>query len=304
MRGGPNFPVGVNGAEPADRSLSQVASFTTVTPGYFTTVGIPLRKGRDVRESDTRDRPFVAVVSDSFVRRYWPDQDPIGRRFTFAYADREIVGVVADVRIRGLERSSEPQVYVPYRQMTDGFMVWHAPKDLVVRTAGPPTALTGALRQIVRAADPQQPISDVQTLTDLINDQTAARAVQVRVLAAFAIVAFVLAAVGIHGLLSFIVAERAREIGVRVALGAGARDVLAMVVGNGLRLGAIGAAIGVVVAYAAARSMEALLAGVQPADVQTFASAVGLMVVMVLVGTLAPTLRALRVNPITAIRSD
>jgi predicted permease len=304
MRGGPNFPVGINGVAPLDRSLADVASFLTVTPGYFATLGIPIREGRDVRDTDTRDRPFVAVVSESFARRFWPDRDPIGRRFTFAYADREVVGVVGDAKIRGLERRNEPQVYVPYRQMQDRFMVWHAPKDLVVRTSGSPTAVAPAIRSIIRKADPQQPISDLETLDELVQDQTAARAVQLRVLAAFAIAAFVLAAVGIHGLLSFIVSERSREIGVRIALGAQRTDVFAMVARNGVRLGIAGLTMGVAVAYAGGRAMQALLAGITPADPSTFGATVGLVAVMLVVGMLLPTLRALRIDPITAIRTE
>jgi predicted permease len=294
----------LNGAAPQDRSLSQVASLLFVTPGYFATLGIPIRAGRDVSESDTRDRPFAAVVSDSFARRYWPAQDPIGRRFTFALSDRVVVGVVGDVRIRGLEGSSEPQVYVPYQQVADNFMVWHSPKDLMIRTSERPTALVPAIRAIVRKADPSQPISDVRTFDDIVSDQTAPRSAQLRVLAMFAAIAFVLAAVGIHGLLSFVVSERAQEIGVRMALGAQRRDILAMMATNGLRLGAIGVVVGAAVAYAAGRSMEALLAGIAPGDAAAFGAAAALVVVMLIVGTLVPTLRALRIDPVTALRAE
>jgi putative ABC transport system permease protein len=188
--------------------------------------------------------------------------------------------------------------------MPDRMMAWHAPKDLIVRTTGAPTAVAPAIRAIIRRADPQQPISDLQTLDDLVQDQTTARAVQVRVLAAFAFAAFVLTGVGIHGLLSFIVSERAREIGVRIALGAQPGDVMAMVVGNSLRMAAIGGAIGLTVAYAAGRSMEALLAGVKPSDAATFGAAACLIVAMIVVGTIVPTWRALRIDPMTALRAD
>jgi predicted permease len=304
MRGAPNFPVGINGAAPLDRSLSQVASPLYVTPGYFATLGIPIRAGRDVSESDTRDRQFVAVVSDSFVRRYWPGENPIGRHFTFVFADWVVVGVVGDVRFRGLERTAEPQVYLPYRQMRDRLMQWHAPKDLVVRSSERASAIVPSIRAIVRRADPQQPISAVRTLDEIVTEQTAPRATQVRVLAIFAAIAFVLAAVGIHGLLSFVVSQRAQEIGVRVALGAGPRDVLAMVAGNSARLGVVGLVAGVLLAYAAGRGLEALLAGLTPTDPGIFAAAVGLVVVMLAAGTLVPTLRALRIDPIRAIRAE
>src|SRR5262249_4622537 len=182
-----------------------------------------------VAEGDGRERPFVAVVSESFVRRYWPSQDPIGRHFTFAFADREVVGVVGDVRFRGLERESEPQVYLSSKQVPDGAITFYPPRALAVRTAVPPTQIAAAVRDIVRRADAKVPITKMQTLSDLVDLETASRAAQVRVLSAFAVIAFVLAAVGIHGVLSFAVSQRTAEIGVRMALGATSTDILSMV---------------------------------------------------------------------------
>jgi putative ABC transport system permease protein len=306
FRGG-MWPVSVKGdADEASgvRSANNVAAIRYVTPGFFQTLGIPLKRGRDIVDGDARDRPFVAVVSESFVKRYFPDQDPIGRHFTFAFADREIVGVARDVKFRGLERTSEPQVYLSSQQVNDGAVTFYAPKALAVRTTGDPARLASAVRDIVRRVDPKLPITVMQTLTDLVDLETASRAVQVRVLAAFAAIAFVLAAVGIHGLLSFAVSQRLAEIGVRMALGAQSSDILSMVLWRGIALAAAGVVPGVFLAYAAGRSMEALLAGVHPADAITMASAVGLSVLMTLLGTLAPTLRALRVDPITALRAE
>jgi predicted permease len=306
FRGG-MWPVSVKGdTDEASgiRSANNVAAIRYVTPGFFKTLGIALKRGRDISAGDSRDRQFAAVVSESFVKRYFPDQDPIGRRFTFAFAEREIVGVAADVKFRGLERKSEPQVYLSSQQVDDGMITFYAPKALAIRTSGDPAALAPAVRDIIRRADPKLPITSVQTLPDLVDLETASRAVQVRVLAAFAAVAFVLAAVGIHGLLSFAVSQRTAEIGVRIALGAQRRDILAMVLSRGVKLSLAGVVPGVLLAYAAGRSMEALLAGVHPADAVTIASAVGLSVLMTIVGTLAPTLRALRVDPIAALRTE
>jgi putative ABC transport system permease protein len=161
-----------------------------------------------------------------------------------------------------------------------------------------------AVRAIIRRADPQQPISNVRTMAEIVDGQTASRSVQLRVLGAFAVVAFFLAAIGIHGLLSFAVSQRAQEIGVRIALGAQRSDILSMVMRRGALLAAAGVIPGVALAYAAGRMMEALLAGVQPGDAATFLSVIVLAVVMTLAGSLLPTIRALRVDPITAIRAD
>jgi putative ABC transport system permease protein len=309
MRGG-IWPVVVPGdveAAADTRRANSVAAIRYVTPGYFDAMAIPIRRGRDIGSSDTRDRPFAAVVSESFVRRYWPGADPIGRHFTFAYADREVVGVVADVRFRGLERENEPQVYLSSMQVADNAIQFYSPKELAVRTTLPPATLATlvpGIRAIIRHIDRNVPITRVQTLSDMVDLETASRSVQVRVLSGFALVAFVLAAVGIHGLLSFAVSQRTQEIGVRMALGAQSSDILTMVLRRSAVLASLGVIPGIALAYAAGRSMEALLAGVKPADALTLVTAVGLSVLMTVLGSLMPTLRALRVDPISAIRTE
>ena len=203
FRGG-IWPVVVKGDASAasdTRSANNVAVIRFVTPGFFTAMGTAIVRGRDVADSDTRTAQSVAVVSESFVRRYWPNADPIGQRFTFAFAEREVVGVIQDVRFRGLERVSEPQVYLPSQQVADNAITFYSPKALAIRTTGDPASLAPAVRQVVRGAAPNLAITELQTLTDLVDRDTASRSVQVRVLAAFAAIAFVLAAVGIHGLL-------------------------------------------------------------------------------------------------------
>jgi putative ABC transport system permease protein len=306
FRGG-IWPVSVKGDTDAGqdiRSANNVAAIRFVTPGYFEAMGIPLTRGRDIAEGDTRGRQAVAVVSESFVKRYWPSEDPIGRHFTFAYADREVVGVARNVLFRGLERISEPQVYLSSKQVNDNAIAFYSPKALAIRTSGSPATLGPVIRDIIRRVDPKLPITDMQTLTDMVDLETASRAVQVRVLSAFAAVAFVLAAIGIHGLLSFAVSQRVQEIGVRLALGAQSSDILSMIVWRGVLLAIGGIVPGVLLAYAAGRSMEALLAGVRPTDALTLASAIALTFVMTVLGTLAPTVRALRIDPITALRAE
>jgi putative ABC transport system permease protein len=314
FRGG-IWPVTVKGdTEVGDgtRSANNVAAIRFVTPGYFDTLSIPVKRGRDVTDSDSRGRPFVALVSESFGKRYWPNQDPIGRHFSFGFSvapfigasDWEIVGVVGDVRFRGLERVSEPQVYLSSKQVPDDAITFYAPRSLAVRTSVPPTNIASAIRAAVRQADSKLPITEMQLLADMVDLETASRAVQVRVLSAFAIVAFVLAAIGIHGLLSFAVSQRVQEIGVRLALGAQSSDILSMILWRGVLLAIAGIVPGVLLAYAAGRSMEALLAGVRPTDGVTLAAAIALSFLMTVLGTLAPTVRALRVDPITALRAE
>jgi predicted permease len=301
--GGGIWPVVLSG-ELEQRTESHTAGLRYITPGFFATMGIPLRRGRDISMSDGLNNPFVAVVSESFVRRYWPDQNPLGRHFQFALHDREVAGVVGDVRERDLERISEPQVYVPYKQVQDGWLTYYAPRHLVVRSAGDSGALLPAIRRIIRSADAELPISDVRTMADIVADTTASRRAQVRVLGAFAAIAFLLAGVGIHGLLSFAVSRRTQEIGMRIALGAQRGEIVGMILRQGALLAAAGILPGAILAYAAGRALQALLAGLQPGDALTFASALGLCLLMTLLGSLLPALRAVRIDPIAAIRSE
>jgi predicted permease len=305
MKGG-IWPVSLDG-RPVNRAENQNAFLRYVTSGYFSTLGIPVRNGRDINDADAQDRQFVAVVSESFVRRFLPKEtaaSAIGHHFTFALSDRVIVGIAGDVKMRGLERNAEPQVYVPFRQVADGNIIGYIPRALIVRTSAQPETVAGPIRTIIRQIEPTLPVSDVATLTEVVERDTASRSAQVRVLAAFAVIAFVLAGIGIHGLLSFSVSQRAQEIGVRMALGAQSGDILRMIVRRSVLLALAGVVPGMALAYVAGRSMEALLAGVRPADAATMAAAVGLSALMTIVGSVMPALRALRVDPITALRAE
>ena len=301
--GGGIWPVQV-AEHPTDRSEAHTASMRFVTPGFFSTMRIPLRAGRDVDDGDTLDRPLAAVVSQSFAERYWPHQNPLGRHFKMAFQDHTVVGLVGDIRVRGMESTSEPQVYFPYRQVQDGWFPFYEPKDLVVRAEGNSAALLPQIYRIVRAADAEQPVSNVRTLADIVESSTASRAIEVRVLAAFAAIAFLLAAVGIHGVLAFAVSSRAREIGVRMALGAQRGAIVRMVVLRGALLAMAGVAPGVALAWYAGKTLEALLAGVKPYDAATFLAATGLCLMMTLLGCLLPAWRAARVDPMTAMRLE
>ncbi len=275
-----------------------------MTPQYFRTMGIPLLRGRDGEDGDTGDRAWVAVVSASFVERYWPGQDPIGKTFRHRGQTRTVVGVVGDIKVRGLERNSEPQIYLPAPQAAGESPANFDPKDLVIRHSGQGEALVSAVRQIVRVVDPEQPISNVRTMDEVLAGETATRRGQLHVLGVLAIVAVALSGVGIYGLLAYTVSQRSPEIGVRLAFGADPSRVGRMIFADGMRLALIGIVPGVLVAYAAARGMSALLFGVAPGDPAAFATAVGLALLMTVAGSLVPALRAVRVAPTSILRAE
>jgi predicted permease len=290
------------GFRPLDSNHNYYAGIRFVTPEFFRTMGIPIQKGRDIAGADTLDTPFVAVVSESFARRHFPNQDPIGQSFAIAFAARTIVGVAGDIKFRGLERQSEPQVYMPAPQQNNLF--FYAPKDLVVRASVPLATLTTPIRSIIRDAEPELPVTAVQSMQQVVAAETAPRVVQLRVLGGFAAIALLLAAIGIHGLLAFTVSARTREIGVRIALGARARNIMWMVIGRSTLLAVLGVVIGAVLAYAAGRSMQALLFGIDPADATVFAAAIGVALLMALAGSLLPAWRAASIDPLTATRTE
>jgi putative ABC transport system permease protein len=283
---------------------SRGVSHRWVTPQYFKTMGIPVRQGRDIEDADTGNRAWVAVVSASFAERYWPGQDPIGKTFRHLDRTRTVVGVVGNVKVRGLERTSEPQMYLPAPQAPDDMPAIFDPKDLVIRHSGQDAALISAVRQVVRAVDPEQPISDVRPLDAVVAGETASRRAQLEVLGVLAVVAILLSGIGIYGLLAYTVSQRSQEIGVRLALGADPARVGRMIFADGMRLAVIGIVPGVVGAYAAGRGMSALLFGIAPSDPVTFAAGVGLALMMALAGSIVPTLRAVRVTPMSVLRAE
>jgi predicted permease len=295
--------VEIPGRAPVNRRLQGVG-IRFVSSQFFDAMHIPVRRGRDIDDADRRDRQLVAVVSESFINTYWPGEDGLGKTFTIRNQLRTIVGVVGDIKTRGLERTSEPQVYIPANQPPDGGLGGlYVPKDLVVR-GSQGMSMVPAIRNIVRQVDPDQPLSNIRMLAEVVGNQTADRRAQVRVLGALALLALLLAGVGIHGLQTFTVAQRSREIGVRLALGAAPRGVARMVVAEATRTAVIGVIPGIIGAYFAARAMGALLFGVRPDDPVTFLTTATVCLLVAIVSALRPALRAARVDPITALRSD
>ena len=299
---------GIAGVEIPGREVrrdgSDNVSVRWVSAQFFETLRIPIRAGRAVEEGDAADRALVAVVSESFATRHWPNRDPIGLTFRVRDQDRTVVGVARDIKVRGLERTNEPQVYLPIAQVPDGFGGLYHPKDLVVRFDGRNEALASAVGRIIHAADPDLPITNARMMSDVLAGETATRRDQLNVLGALAAIALVLSGVGIYGLLGFTVSQRAREIGVRMALGARPSGIARLVLLEGFVMALVGIVIGLAVAYGAAQTWSALLFGVSPADPLTFVTAAGLGFVMTVTGSIVPAWRAVRVSPLSAMRIE
>lgn len=297
------WTITINGQQPANPS-SQRASMRFVSTDFFKALGIPLMLGRDVAESDILSTPMVAVVSESFAKQYWPNENPLGKKFNCGMEDRIVAGVVGNIRVRGLEQFSEPQVYLPYQQVKDGWMMGYIPQDLAIRTQGDPLQIAPAVRQIIVRAEPQLPVTNVRSLGEIVALETASRRAQLVVLGGFAAIAFFLAAIGIHGLLSYAVSQRTQEIGVRMALGATRWSILRLITSGAMMLAVIGIAMGAVIAYGSGRVLQSILAGVSPNDVDAFAAGVLLSLVMTIAGSFLPAIRAVRVDPAIALRAE
>jgi predicted permease len=299
---------GIAGVEIPGREVrsrrTEGVSLRYVTPQLFSALGIPIVQGRSVNDGDRIGRPRVAVVSESFGRVYWPNDNPIGKTFKVRGLEPTVVGVVRDIKVRGLERTNEPQLYMAAAQAPSQVGGLYIPKDLVVRTSNASEALLPSVRDVIRRVDPEQPVSDVRLLTEVVAGQTADRRAQLRILSALAAVALLLTGIGIHGLLAFMVAQRSREIGVRLALGAEPGRVARMIVGEAARLALLGGIPGILIAYGAARAMSALLFGIPPGDPLSLTVGALLVMLVTLVGALAPASRAVKVDPIIAMRAD
>jgi putative ABC transport system permease protein len=277
-----------------------------VTPGWFSAMGMSIVTGRDFAESDWAEAPLVAIISEAMSTRYWPEGNPLGKRFRLGSSNAPwvtIVGVVRDLRARGPADAPEPTMYYPFAQVgKSGYFVPRS-MSLVVRTQGDPLALTVPVRAAVAAADRTVPVSNVRTLEDVVATATANRSFSTTLIANFALLALLLAAIGIYGVMSYSVSERSFEIGVRMALGAERAQVLAMILGGGVRLALIGVAIGLVGALAMARGIRSMLVGVPAVDVTTmFGAALALCGVAALAAFI-PARRATRVQPTDALRS-
>ncbi|MGH9441759.1 MAG: ADOP family duplicated permease [Thermoanaerobaculia bacterium] len=277
---------------------------TTVSPGYFASVGTPIVNGRDFLESDGDDSTPLAVISSALAARLWPDQNPIGRRLTLAnltFPPVKVVGVSADVRRMSLRDPPATEMYVPYMQK-----MWPSQlsMDVVLRTAGNPSLIAADAHAAIRSIDPDVPVSNIRPLADIVATSIAGARFSTELIEGFGALAFVLAAIGMYGLVSYGVAERTREIAIRIALGARQGNVFGLVVRQSARVAFGGILIGVAVAIAVTRLVKGFVYGVPPADPVTFAGALLLFLGVALLACYIPARRALRTDPFAALRYE
>jgi predicted permease len=296
-------PVSIEGHPPPQADRPWIARYWIASPNYFHAVGIPIRVGRDFTAADDATRPGVAIVSETFARRFWDTTDVLGRRvrtdfppsnlFWIPRARRDwltIVGVVGDVREDGLsDAAGLPQLYLPYAQNPTTTLT------MMVRTSGrPPETVASAIREAVRAVDPQSPLSYERNFEDIIQETFARPREMAWLVGAFAVLALVLSAIGVYGVMAYLTTARTHEIGIRMALGATTADIVSLIVGHAMALTAIGVAIGVVLAPMALRLASGLLFGVSPFDPTTLLTVAGLLAAVSLSASTIPAVRAAR----------
>jgi putative ABC transport system permease protein len=276
--------------------------YTTVaTPGYFETMGVALRRGRTFAAADDATGVKVALISESLARHYFPNEDPIGKRIAVSFdggQSREVVGIVADVRHDGLDAAPREEMYMPHAQFPFGSMT------VVVRATGDPAPLLPQLQRAVWDVNRNQAIYAATTMSALVGISLTDRRFNLALIGGFAALALVLSAVGVYGLISYSTSRRTTEFGVRLALGADGRRILLAAMGDGVRYAVAGVALGTAGAFALTRTMATMLFGVKPTDPLTFGVIAAVMLVVAVVASFVPARRALRVDPVTALRAD
>jgi putative ABC transport system permease protein len=297
----------VEGYQPPPDTPAPWGDQRLVSPGFFTTLKVPLLKGRNFNEQDGAVGPQVVIVDEEMVKRYWPNADPIGKRVTFNNPQRDsviqwmtVVGVVGHTKHEGLDAENRVQMYHPYHRYGFG----GNSMSFAVRTAGDPTRVLPAVRSALHAIDQDVPIFDISTMDANIANSMGQRRFAMMLLGLFAMMAVVLASIGIYGVMSYSVTQRAHEIGIRMALGAARRNVLRMVMGQGLVLVGAGVLIGVVGAFGLTRLIASQLFGVRPTDPTTFILVALTLVGVAVVATFVPAMRATRVDPVVALRDE
>jgi putative ABC transport system permease protein len=300
--GGSTQPFTVEGRPAGTIAEQPMAQTRYISPDYFRAIGIPLRQGRVFSDYDRDNSVPVVIISEAMARRFWPGENPIGKRLTPSFHSeqgaREIVGIVGDVKSSGLEVDSAAMMYLPFRQSPRPFL------SFVVRTASNPERLIQPVSRAIYSIDKEQALTDVQTMDQVLIASLSGRRFNMTLLLTFAGVALLLAAVGVYGVMNYTVTLRRRELGIRMALGAEARDVLRLVLGQGLTLTLIGVGTGLISAYALTRLMASLLYGVTATDYLTFGSVSAVLIAVGLAASYMPARRATKVNPTIALRAE
>jgi predicted permease len=294
----------VNGRRPG------AADWYAVTPGYFETLGIPIVAGRSLAASDTAQSLRVVFINEAAARLIFPDEDPVGKRIQLSRSRgyeqpwRTIAGVVGDVRHRGLDQPARPEMFIPHTQFQHFSPdVQARSMSLIIRGALPPEALIQSVRAELKALDPELPLADARPMEEVFARSVAPRKLHVLLVGAFALLAIVLATVGVYGLVAYDVLQRRHEIGIRMALGASRRSVQTLVLSQGMTLVLVGAGVGLTVAAVVSGTVAPLLFGVEPRDVAVFASVAALLLCAGALASWLPARRATRVEPLTALRN-
>jgi predicted permease len=299
------LPEGIKSPIPG---MAYDANHREVSADYLQTMNIPLRAGRYFDERDNEQSMPVVIINETMARQYWPGENALGRRFKIGDPDepgkqwKQIVGIVADVRQMGLDAPVKAEMYLPYQQVTD--WPWFVPRDLAIRTSGDTSNVVGSVRQIIREVDPDQPISNVATMAELLGTEASQRRMGMIMLVAFAVLALLLASLGIYGVLAYFVTQHTSEIGVRLALGATGRNILFLVLRKGMVLTLLGIVIGMAAALALTRLMSSLLFGVKAIDPLTFVTVPLLLAGVALLACYLPARRATKVDPLVALRYE
>jgi predicted permease len=311
LQGGSTQPVAIEGQAAQDMSHQPEVAVRVVTPGFFDSMRTRVVRGRDFSEQDTASSLPVALVSESMARQFWPNDNPVGKRLTLTFFPgvvREVVGVVADVKDRGLDHDDPVStLYWPVSQLffPASMGKFHGfPMQLALRTASDPAAMGMTVRAALHELAPNIPLLEVRTMQAIVDESISPQRFNMFLLAAFAGLALLLAGIGLYSVLAYSVRQRARENGVRMALGARMRDVLRRVVIDGMKPTALGVGIGLAAALALSRVLGTLVFGVAAHDTATFAGVALLLLLVGLVASLLPAVRATRVDPLKVLREE